>query len=112
MENCNHTPNKECGCNTAQSRSMPMQSHSSQCRSMQSRSMQSRSMPAHSMQSRSMGRPCENMRNDPLSNMPVAMAYVPWQYFEETYEPDKAFQYGTIFPELNKPFYGKGGCPR
>ena len=50
--------------------------------------------------------------SDPLSGMAVAMAYVPWQFFQETYEPDKALQYGTIFPELNKPFYGKGGCPR
>lgn len=49
---------------------------------------------------------------DPISNMPIAMAYVPWQFFRETYEPDKALQYGTIFPELNKPFYGKGGCLR
>ncbi|MCI8860343.1 MAG: spore coat associated protein CotJA [Lachnospiraceae bacterium] len=42
--------------------------------------------------------------------MAIAMAYVPWQFMHETYEPDKALQYGTIFPELNKPFYGKGGC--
>ncbi|NBH13208.1 spore coat associated protein CotJA [Lachnospiraceae bacterium] len=42
--------------------------------------------------------------------MAIAMAYVPWQFMSETYEPDKALQYGTIFPELNKPFYGKGGC--
>lgn len=57
--------------------------------------------------------PRSGSRNaDPLSAMPIAMAYVPWQYFREVYEPDKALQYGTIFPELNKPFYGKGGCPR
>ncbi|MCI8495097.1 MAG: spore coat associated protein CotJA [Lachnospiraceae bacterium] len=42
--------------------------------------------------------------------MAIAMAYVPWQFMNETYEPDKALQCGTIFPELNKPFYGKGGC--
>lgn len=112
MENCNHTPSRECGCNTAPSRSMPMQSRSMPGHSTQSRSMQYRSMPGHSMQSRPMQRPCEHMKNDPLSKLPVAMAYVPWQYFEETYEPDKALQYGTIFPELNKPFYGRGGCPR
>lgn len=41
---------------------------------------------------------------------PVAMAYVPWQHFSDTYEPDKALQCGTIFPELNKPFLGRKGC--
>lgn len=46
---------------------------------------------------------------DPLSEMEVAMAYVPWQFFQTIYEPDKALQAGTIFPELNKPFLGKGG---
>lgn len=41
----------------------------------------------------------------------VGMAYVPWQYFEHVYEPDRALQIGTIFPELNKPFLGrKGAC--
>lgn len=49
---------------------------------------------------------------DPLADMPIAMAYVPWQFFHETFEPDKALQCGTIFPELSKPFYGKGGCPK
>ena len=56
-----------------------------------------------------MPRPCPD-KSDPLSGMAIAMAYVPWQLMNETYEPDKALQYGTIFPELNKPFYGKGGC--
>lgn len=55
--------------------------------------------------------PCMGM-DDPLAGMPIAMAYVPWQCFTDTYEPDKALQYGTIFPELNKPFYGKGGCAK
>lgn len=49
---------------------------------------------------------------DPLAGMPIAMAYVPWQFFHETFEPDKALECGTIFPELSKPFYGKGGCPK
>lgn len=84
MENCNRTPARECGCNQ-----MPV-----------------RPMPAYNMP-----RSC-NIKNDPLANMPVGMAYVPWQFFQEVYEPDKALLYGTIFPELNKPFYGKGGCPR
>lgn len=45
----------------------------------------------------------------PLENMPLAMAYVPWQCFDHVYEVDKALNYGTIFPELNKPFFGKRG---
>ena len=53
--------------------------------------------------------PCSDKTN-PLAGMAIAMAYVPWQFMNETYEPDKALQCGTIFPELNKPFYGKGGC--
>ena len=40
----------------------------------------------------------------------LAMAYVPWQHFEHVYEPDRALQIGTIFPELNKPFCGRKGC--
>lgn len=35
------------------------------------------------------------------------MAYVPWQMFTKTYDPKKALQAGTIFPELDKPFTGK-----
>ncbi len=56
--------------------------------------------------------PASMDKADPLADMAIAMAYVPWQFMHETYEPDKALQCGTIFPELNKPFLGKGGCPR
>lgn len=43
----------------------------------------------------------------------LAMAYVPWQYFTTVYEPDKALEIGTIFPELDKPFLPVGrGCRR
>ena len=49
----------------------------------------------------------------PLRDFPVAMAYVPWQYFKTTYELDKALETGTIFPELDKPFLAAGrGCGR
>lgn len=41
-----------------------------------------------------------------------AMAYVPWQYFTTVYEPDKALEIGTIFPELDKPFLGRGAGRR
>jgi hypothetical protein len=35
------------------------------------------------------------------------MTYVPWQIFTKAYDPRKALMAGTIFPELDKPFYGK-----
>lgn len=37
-----------------------------------------------------------------------AMCYVPWQRWDDVYEPCKALQCGTMFAVLNKPF--KGGC--
>lgn len=37
-----------------------------------------------------------------------AMAYVPYQInAKTTYSPAQAFVNGTLFPSLNKPFYGK-----
>lgn len=47
-----------------------------------------------------------------FENMAPAMAYVPWQKYHETYKLDKALCAGTIFPELNKPFYGRRGGGR
>lgn len=45
-----------------------------------------------------------------MENYALAMAYVPMQRLKNIYEPDEGLQYGTIFPELNKPFLGwKGG---
>ena len=39
---------------------------------------------------------------------PVAMAYVPWQQFDQIYDDlEKAFRVGTIYPELDKPFTGR-----
>lgn len=52
---------------------------------------------------------CEH---DMLSEMPLAMAYVPWQKWRRLYEAEKGFQQGTIFEELDKPFRGMGGCGR
>lgn len=43
-----------------------------------------------------------------VDQFPIAMAYVPWQRFDGIYEDlEKAFQVGTVFPELNKPFTGR-----
>ncbi len=46
------------------------------------------------------------------SGYEVAMAYVPWQNFTRAYEPQRAWNTGTIFPELDKPFLGAGGKRR
>ena len=61
------------------------------------------------MQSYENERMCDRERID---RMPVAMAYVPWQYFENVFEPDAALCKGTIFPELYKPFTGRRGGGR
>ena len=41
-----------------------------------------------------------------------AMAYVPFQQFKTPYAPEKGLDQGTIFAELDKPFYGRQGEPR
>jgi hypothetical protein len=45
-----------------------------------------------------------------MADAPLAMAYVPDQSWEQTYEPCRALLAGTIFPGLYKPFCGKGGA--
>lgn len=42
---------------------------------------------------------------------PVGMGYVPWQVWNQTYPLDRAFQIGTIFPELDLRF-NHGRCMR
>ena len=53
---------------------------------------------------------CPNTRDFFPANMPIAMAYVPWQKWQNIYEPSRALKNGTIIEELNKPFSGKGAC--
>lgn len=36
----------------------------------------------------------------------LAMAYVPWQIWDQTYDIEEGFRAGTIFPELDLPFLG------
>lgn len=45
---------------------------------------------------------CEN-----IMSYPIAMAYVPAQIFQSTYDLNQSLSAGTIFPELHKPFCGK-----
>lgn len=42
-----------------------------------------------------------------IDNKSVAMAYVPWQRWQEVYSPERALECGTLFPELYKPFMGR-----
>lgn len=35
---------------------------------------------------------------------PIGMGYIPWQIWHQTYPLDKAFNKGTIFPELDLDF--------
>ncbi len=43
-----------------------------------------------------------------LKNLPLAMAYVPMQRFNDLYENKyDALKNGTLFKELDKPFKGK-----
>lgn len=43
---------------------------------------------------------------DNCNSWPISMAYVPWQHMNQVYEPAQALRSGTLFPELEKPFYG------
>ncbi len=47
-----------------------------------------------------------------MDEMALTMAYVPWQYMNQTYDPEKALMSGTIFPELDKRFIGRSGGRR
>ena len=49
----------------------------------------------------------------PQQTMMVAMAYVPWQRWQQPYDYERGFQTGTIFPDLDLPFTGyQGGMNR
>lgn len=37
----------------------------------------------------------------------LAIAYVQWQQLGNVYEPEEGYSHGTIFPDLDKPFYGR-----
>lgn len=48
---------------------------------------------------------CGAMVSSPdMGGMPIAMAYTPWQQWNQTYPIEKGFTRGTIFPELDLPF--------
>ena len=51
------------------------------------------------------------MYNENCDKFPLAMAYVPWQQFDGISDNlEEAYDAGTIFPELDKPFTGRRCC--
>lgn len=48
-----------------------------------------------------------NQATAPVDSMMVAMAYVPWQQWGDTFDYEKSLMYGTIFEDLNKPWMGR-----
>lgn len=98
----NRTP-EPCGC-------AKPQPCSNDCMSKPRNSMEART-PECGMPKHHSSEPCK-CRHDALEDFPLAMAYVPWQKWQDIFEPCKAFQCGTIFEELSKPFRGRGGCNR
>lgn len=39
-----------------------------------------------------------------MNRMRLAHAYVPYQYYSQSYPPEKALERGTLFPELYMPY--------
>ena len=52
----------------------------------------------------------ENPCIENIEDMPIAMAYVPWQQWGKIYEPKEALKRGTIFKELDLPFEAAKEC--
>ena len=50
----------------------------------------------------------ESCENPTLSGQSLAMVYSPLQEFDHLYEPEAGLCAGTIFRELEKPFWGAG----
>lgn len=48
-----------------------------------------------------------NQASAPVDSMMIAMAYVPWQQWEEIFDYEKALCTGTIFKNLDKPWTGR-----
>lgn len=54
---------------------------------------------------------CRVHGEDRLAGMPLAMAYVPMQEWRNLYDLEPGFERGTLFKELDFPFYPTA-CPR
>lgn len=66
------------------------------------RNMQSPTSPTNFYNFVGMANPQTNNNN--IEDMPLAMAYIPFQQWRNLYDPSEAFQRGTIFKELDLPF--------
>ena len=53
--------------------------------------------------------PDQNPDCMPQQRMALAMAYVPWQKWQQPYDFEKGLMVGTIFPDLDLPFLGYQG---
>ncbi len=49
----------------------------------------------------------QNAGTAAISGLPLAMAYVPFQVWEDIYDIKVGFDRGTIFRALDKPFLGR-----
>nr|WP_243426950.1 spore coat associated protein CotJA [Mediterraneibacter glycyrrhizinilyticus] len=99
---CSRTSGHPTSRQAAPSRSMGM--YNSRNVSGRQTDFRSSAMPA--------GRQCSedcSRSNDFLKGTALAMAYVPWQQWQNIYEICRGFEQGTIFEDLDKPFTGKGG---
>ena len=45
-----------------------------------------------------------------VDGLPLAMVYAPSQKWRQAYSPDEALSRGTMFAELDKPFYPPRVC--
>ncbi len=49
------------------------------------------------------------MGRKPYTSLELAQAYIPYQYYTDSYTPKEALRKGTLFPELYRPYLpGKG----
>lgn len=49
------------------------------------------------------------MSRKPTTNYELAQAYIPFQYYTNSFSPKEALRKGTLFPELYRPYLpGKG----
>ncbi len=51
--------------------------------------------------------PDSTVSSNPMTGFPLAMAYVPYQQFDDLNDPCKALEQGTLFRALYKPFTGR-----
>lgn len=54
--------------------------------------------------------PCNMNADYNIDSFSIAMAYVPWQQWQNIYEPAEALSAGTLFKDLDLRFYGSRGC--